>query len=95
MSDREPAAFFVCRCDEVTTTEIADAIVAGALTVNDVKRRTRAGMGLCQGVYCLRQVAQTVAELCGAPVETVFPMTVRPPVRALTLGSLANLVDSE
>lgn len=86
-------ACFVCRCEELTADDIAAAIDAGARTVNDVKRRTRAGMGLCQGVYCLTHIAATVAEQRGTPVEAVFPMTVRPPVRGITLGSLAELGD--
>jgi NAD(P)H-nitrite reductase large subunit len=82
---------FVCRCEELTAADIAAAIEAGARTVNDVKRRTRAGMGLCQGVYCLHHVARTIAEQLGTPPEAVFPMTVRPPVRAITLSTLAAL----
>ncbi len=38
----------ICRCQEVTRQEILDAIEQGATTVDGVKRRTRAGMGLCQ-----------------------------------------------
>ena len=40
----------ICRCQEVTRQEILDAIEQGATTVDGVKRRTRAGMGLCQGM---------------------------------------------
>ena len=44
----------ICRCQEVTRQEILDAIEQGATTVDGVKRRTRAGMGLCQGKTCER-----------------------------------------
>ena len=39
----------ICRCQEVTQGEILEAIKDGATTVDGVKRRTRACMGLCQG----------------------------------------------
>ena len=36
----------ICRCQEVTQAEILEAIKDGATTVDGVKRRTRACMGL-------------------------------------------------
>ena len=39
----------ICRCEEVTEGEIKKAIRSGARTITGIKRRTRAGMGLCQG----------------------------------------------
>ena len=39
----------ICRCQEVTEQEIIDSVHEGATTVDSVKRRTRACMGLCQG----------------------------------------------
>jgi NAD(P)H-nitrite reductase large subunit len=39
----------VCRCEEITVGEIKKAIKEGARDVVGVKRRVRAGMGLCQG----------------------------------------------
>ena len=36
----------ICRCQEVTRQEILDAIADGAVTVDGVKRRTRAGENL-------------------------------------------------
>ncbi|MCK5812262.1 MAG: NAD(P)/FAD-dependent oxidoreductase [Clostridiales bacterium] len=48
----------ICRCENVTEAEIVAAIhmKIGATTVDGVKRRTRAGMGRCQGGFCLPQV---------------------------------------
>lgn len=85
------APCFVCRCEEITQGEIAAAVGAGAATVDDVKRRTCAGMGLCQGVYCVPAIAELVAGLGGASVETLAPFTSRPPVRLISLGQLADL----
>lgn len=83
---------FVCRCEEIDATELRDAIGAGARTINDIKRRTRAGMGVCQGMYCLDHVAAVLAEETDHQRESVLPMTARPPARMLTLQSLAALV---
>lgn len=57
----------VCRCELVTEAEIREAIrrPVGARTVDGVKRRTRAGMGRCQGGFCCPRVAQIIAEETG------------------------------
>ena len=50
----------ICRCETITEGEIVDAIhrPVGARTVDGVKRRTRAGMGRCQGRF-LRTACNT------------------------------------
>ena len=87
----DPAATLVCRCEEVLGEEIVDAIAAGATTVDDVKRRTRAGMGPCQGIFCMPFVAATVAQVTGTPIDRVAPMTARAPVRPIRIEALADL----
>jgi NAD(P)H-nitrite reductase large subunit len=82
---------YVCRCEEVTRAAVEEAITEGNHTLNDVKRRTRAGMGLCQGIYCLRAVAMMIEASSGVPADSQPPMTARPPARLVTLGSLAAL----
>lgn len=53
----------VCRCECVTEGEIVRAIHENppARTVDAVKRRTRAGMGRCQGGFCQPHVAEILA----------------------------------
>lgn len=82
-----------CRCEEILATEIVAALVAGARTVDDVKRRTRAGMGSCQGIFCSPTIAAMVSEVTGAPIDQVAPMTARPPTRAVALEVLAAMND--
>ena len=79
----------ICRCEEVGAADVAHAIQHGAMTVDDVKRRTRAGMGACQGIFCIPAVAAMVAEGTGAEINELSPMTSRPPVRPIPLGALA------
>ena len=64
----------ICRCETVTEGEIVDAIhqPVGARTVDGVKRRTRAGMGRCQGGFCGPRVTQILARELGIPVEKVL-----------------------
>lgn len=82
-----------CRCEEILLEEIIAAIAAGARTVDDVKRRTRAGMGTCQGIFCVPVVAVLVAQATGIPIDRMAAMTARPPVRPLALEALADLSD--
>ena len=82
MSDKERAAAvssdpsygnIVCRCEVVTEAEIRASIrrPVGARSVDGVKRRTRAGMGRCQGGFCLPRVADIIAEETGIPLERI------------------------
>jgi len=62
----------VCRCEVVTEAEIRDAIrrPVGARSIDGVKRRTRAGMGRCQGGFCSPRVAEILCEELGlSPLE--------------------------
>jgi NAD(P)H-nitrite reductase large subunit len=84
---------FICRCEEIEESEIVQAIAEGAQSVNDVKRRTRAGMGVCQGAYCVSSIAKLLVHELGVPIEQLVPMTARPPVRLVPLESLASFDD--
>ncbi len=89
-TERLPAATrgILCRCEGVNAEAVRQAIAAGALTVNDVKRRTRSGMGLCQGTFCLPQIARLLQQEAGIE-GTLAPMTSRPPARPISLAVLA------
>lgn len=60
----------VCRCEQVTEAEIMDALSRGlpVLTTDGVKRRTRAGMGWCQGSFCRSRVAEVIERCTGIEV---------------------------
>ena len=63
----------ICRCETITEGEIRDAIKApaGAIDIDGVKRRTRAGMGRCQGGFCGSKVLEILAEELGVPKEDI------------------------
>lgn len=60
----------ICRCETVTEAEIRRAVrrPVGARSIDGVKRRTRAGMGRCQGGFCLPRVAAIISEETGIPL---------------------------
>ncbi|MGH2532001.1 MAG: (2Fe-2S)-binding protein [Thermomicrobiales bacterium] len=91
MSETPAAACYACRCEEIGLDEVREAIAEGARSVNDVKRRTRAGMGICQGVYCVGPIADLIAAETGLSPREIVPMTARPPVRLVSLGLLADM----
>src|SRR5215208_1365480 len=84
-------ATLTCRCEEILLEEIVAAFAAGARTADDVKRHTRAGMGACQGIFCMPVIAAMAAQATGVPIDRLAGMTMGPPVRPLVLEALATL----
>lgn len=72
---REDPAYgkIVCRCEQITEGEIVRAIRKNppARDVDAVKRRTRAGMGRCQGGFCQPHVAELLSRELGIPFDEV------------------------
>ncbi|HHC18861.1 MAG TPA: FAD-dependent oxidoreductase, partial [Euryarchaeota archaeon] len=62
----------VCTCEMVSEAEIIEAIKRGATTVDAIKRRTRAGMGTCQGGYCTLRVAEILSRELGIPLTDIL-----------------------
>lgn len=59
----DPKQHIICRCEQVTETEIIDCLHRG-IPINSleaVARRTRAGMGRCQGTFCGPRVREVIA----------------------------------
>lgn len=79
---------YICRCEEVTEQEIRDAVRAGAHSVIEVKRWTRAGMGICQGRSCRRLVERIIAEELHLKPEEVEISSFRQPVRPVSIRSM-------
>ena len=69
---RDPAwGHVVCRCEHVTEGEILEAIRRGATTLDGIKFRTRAGMGRCQGGFCIPHQIKILARELGIPFQEV------------------------
>ena len=63
----------ICRCETVTEGEIIDAIKGpvGAVDMDGVKRRTRAGMGRCQSGFCGSKVVEILARELNKPLNEI------------------------
>lgn len=63
----------VCRCEEISEGEILDAIrrPLGAVSLDGIKRRTRAGMGRCQSGFCSPRVMELLSEELGIPMTEI------------------------
>lgn len=63
----------ICRCETITEAEIVAAIHSplGARDTDGVKRRTRAGMGRCQGGFCLPRVAEILSRELNLPMTEI------------------------
>ena len=72
---KEHPAFgkIVCRCETVSEGEILDAIKRNppATDIDGIKRRTRSGMGRCQGGFCGPYVMKLIAEQRNIPLTEV------------------------
>ncbi len=80
----------ICRCEEVTRSQIRQAIGRGADTLHSVKSLTRCGMGNCQGRMCGHAVAAVVASETGQSLEEVGYYHVRPPIFPIPLLALTS-----
>lgn len=67
----------------------------GAPSPDQVKRLTRAGMGLCQGRRCREQVAALLALGAGTALSEVPLATFRAPVRPMPLSLAGSVPESE
>ncbi|MDR1701650.1 MAG: FAD-dependent oxidoreductase [Sporomusaceae bacterium] len=63
----------ICRCELVTEGDIVRAIHSpcGARTLDGVKRRTRAGMGRCQGGFCAPKIVKILARELKVPLTEI------------------------
>ncbi len=77
----------ICRCQEVTEAEVRQAIDQGCRSLKGIKNRTEAMMGLCQGRTCRRLIERMLSE---SPQQMPVTQSYRPPVRTLTLNTLAE-----
>jgi len=82
--------YIVCRCEEITYREIVNAVREGAHTVDAVKRKTRAGMGLCQGRTCSQLIINIICEELSKGKEEVLPFTPRCPFRPISTNTLVQ-----
>jgi len=84
-------ATMVCRCEEVLAQQIRGAIIQGMKTAEMVKSITRCGMGPCQSRMCSCSLTEIIAEETGQMIKDMAPVSIRPPVRQLSIGELTRM----
>ncbi|MGB6106034.1 MAG: FAD/NAD(P)-binding oxidoreductase [Pusillimonas sp.] len=91
LAHRVPAdEVFVCRCEEVTAGALRSYVALGCHGPNQTKSFSRCGMGPCQGRQCGLSVTEIIAEERGVEPGTVGYFRIRPPVKQVKLGELAE-----
>ncbi|SHG34732.1 Glycine/D-amino acid oxidase [Kaistia soli DSM 19436] len=84
------AETIICRCENVTAGQISAMHEEGVRDLGSLKRRTRLGMGRCQGRYCAGEALRMLrsGDLSEAgPADLFAPQAPEKPVPAILLGS--------
>jgi thioredoxin reductase/Pyruvate/2-oxoacid:ferredoxin oxidoreductase delta subunit/bacterioferritin-associated ferredoxin len=82
---REGEDPIVCRCERVRKSEIVREIRAGVRDMNQLKAKTRAGLGGCNGKTCSELILRLFREE-GVPLAEITMPTHRPLVAEVHLG---------
>lgn len=64
----------ICRCEMISLAEIIDAINSPLkpISLDGIKRRTRAGMGRCQGGFCFMKIMEIIAKERNISIDEVI-----------------------
>jgi glycine/D-amino acid oxidase-like deaminating enzyme/bacterioferritin-associated ferredoxin len=87
---RVPDDVMICRCECVTDVTLRALISAGVTDLDALKRRSRAGMGPCQGRYCARSLARLVSEASAVDGSAGASFTAQNPVKPVAIGDVAE-----
>jgi NAD(P)H-nitrite reductase large subunit len=85
----------ICRCEDVTLSDLQHTISIGYKTIEEVKRYTGLGTGPCEGKECMVHAARLCAAALGGDESLVQPFTSRPPVQPAPLAIFARADEDE
>jgi len=80
----------ICRCEEVSFAEVEVALREGLEDIGAIKRRTRIGMGRCQGRYCAPVLDGILATRFDRPRNEFSGVAPRPPAKPVRIGDLVS-----
>jgi hypothetical protein len=89
-----PPRYLNCASNKLAARDATTLRADGPLNPDQIKRLTRAGMGLCQGRRCREQIALTLAETSATPLAKIPLASYRAPVRPLPLNLLATIAET-
>lgn len=78
----------ICRCEDLTLSEIRAAIEDGYTDFEELKRFLRIGMGPCQGRTCIPLVRRELARYLNKPINKINIPTKRPPAVNVLFGTI-------
>jgi len=80
----------ICRCENVTLQQLDDALAEGFLSLAEIKRQTRLGMGSCQGRNCATiALSRLAGQTALTPDEYAF-FAARAPLKPVRIGELVG-----
>lgn len=85
----------LCRCEDVTLGDVRRLMSEGYVTVEDLKRQLRIGMGPCQGTTCGSLLQREIATFLKKKPEDVPTARVRPFTTGVTLKAIAEAARDE
>jgi NAD(P)H-nitrite reductase large subunit len=85
----------VCRCEDITEEDVLNAIDAGYIDIEELRKVLRIGMGPCQGRVCIQLVMKILEKKTGKKVTKASLPTSRPPIVPVSLGTLASDKDEK
>lgn len=72
----------ICLCEGVTKGEIREKVFQGLMTMKEIRKFLRTGMGPCQGRRCRPKVKAIIEETLGQPAADFKEELVRPSIKA-------------
>jgi NADPH-dependent 2,4-dienoyl-CoA reductase/sulfur reductase-like enzyme len=76
----------VCRCEEITASELRENVDYGGADANRAKSLSRVGMGRCQGRFCQLAGAELIAGRAGITACETGRLRDQAPVRPIPIG---------
>lgn len=80
----------ICRCENVRLAELEAALADGDPSIGSVKRRTRLGMGPCQGRYCAPVTASMISRRDGVPVDEFSFFAPQSPLKPIRIADIVS-----
>jgi NADPH-dependent 2,4-dienoyl-CoA reductase/sulfur reductase-like enzyme len=87
MAPALPDDAIVCRCENVSAGDVRRSVDFGGGEANRVKSLSRAGMGRCQGRYCLLAAVELVAAQAGCTPDAVGRFRAQAPARPAPISA--------
>lgn len=80
----------ICRCEDVSLEDLHNVLDEGYVSIEELKRILRVGMGTCQGNTCNLLIQREVAKYLKIPLKEVKIQKVRPLITGVKLKSIVE-----